>query len=865
MNIAKKSFLALAVSASLNATAHAELFISEYVEGSANNKAIEITNRSDQAVNLDDWAIKLANNGNTNYSKSVSLSDVLESGKSLEPGKSLVVAYTKANEPLKGLANSLSSQLNFNGNDVVALTHNEKVVDSLGKLGSNEYFGRDKTLRRKLGTTGREDITSDFDPSVDWESSTKDTFSGLGCDGLAACSDPEPKPVFSCGDENRTPIYEVQGDGASSPLVPAGKYESVEDYYVEGVVTAVTTGLYKGFWLQDPQGDNNDATSDGIFVLSKSVEGLTAGSLVCAAGKVKEFYGFTQLDAKDTQWEFLGDATLPSLTPIRVLENESLTDALERYEGMLVKLDTDSDLVVTRNFGFDYDSKRNNMVLSYQKPLVKPTQLHPAGSLGTDMLAKSNAENRLYVESDQKAPNGKIPYFPELDAEQGYIRIFDRVENLEGVLGFSFREFRLVPTNSVSPADFVHQKDRTDAPTVVDGSNLKVASFNVLNYFTSHSDIGGDLNPMCKDQADADASRGCNRGAKRADEFAMQRDKIVNAMLAIDADILGLMEVENNGFGDKGALADLVNTLNSRIADSDKHYAMVTPETADLKDGKFLGSDAIMVAFIYRPAKVSLAGAASVVRMPEQHIEGENPKGETAQHDKYQRDSLLQTFNMPGEQTLSIVVNHLKSKGSGCYEDWVAGEFESDPADLQGRCNEFRVSATETLGKALQDLSGDVLALGDFNAYAQEDPMRVLTNYDATNEERKIVTAAGTSIQGKVMDEVAREVGDGFGYTNLATAFAGEEAFSYSFDGELGSLDHALGNNSLKEKVVAVEDWHINSVESTLFEYPSRYTGDLVKSDNAFSSSDHDPVIISLNYESDDGNDDGNDDGSDDG
>ncbi|WP_235869354.1 hypothetical protein [Veronia nyctiphanis] len=74
------------------------------------------------------------------------------------------------------------------------------------------------------------------------------------------------------------------------------------------------------------------------------------------------------------------------------------------------------------------------------------------------------------------------------------------MENIEGVVGFSFGEFRLVATNEISASDLVHQKDRTDAPVTVDGSNLKVASFNVLNYFTSATEIGGDLNPTCKDQ-----------------------------------------------------------------------------------------------------------------------------------------------------------------------------------------------------------------------------------------------------------------------------------------------------------------------------------------------------------------------------
>nr|WP_269808547.1 hypothetical protein [Enterovibrio nigricans] len=223
--------------------------------------------------------------------------------------------------------------------------------------------------------------------------------------------------------------------------------------------------------------------------------------------------------------------------------------------------------------------------------------------------------------------------------------------------------------------------------------------------------------------------------------------------------------------------------------------------------------------------------------------------GETRQLDKFQRDSLLQSFWVMGDQKLSVAVSHFKSKGSGCYEDWIAGEFDDDPADLQGRCNAFRVSAAETLGKALENIDGDIIALGDFNAYGQEDPMRVMTNYDTDTAVRKIVSAAGTSIAGVTLDEMAREVDDGFAYVNLATYALGEEAFSYTFDGELGSLDHAVGNDSVVEKVVGVEDWHINAVESTLFQYSGRFTGDLVKSTNPYSSSDHDPVIVSLKYE----------------
>lgn len=823
--------------------ASADVIITEYVEGLSNNKAIELTNTGPASVSLDSLSLKIAFNGDTTFSRSIPLSG------SLGASESYVVANSNADGEITGVSRQTSGSLTFNGNDVVALVDdNEKVLDSLGQLGNSSNYGKDVTLRRRDGSTGRTDPTSAFDAAVAWQPFSQDTFDGLGCDGVDAC-DSGGGSTFSCDGETLTPTYAIQGSGDRSPLVPEGRFEAPGTYYVEGVVTAVTESLYKGFWLQDANGDGDKTTSDGLFIYTGDApQGIEPGMQVCVAGTVKEYFNQTQLDASDKQWEVLDTLGELPATALVVEDGETLDDALERHEGMKVRLTRESDLVVTRNFGFDFDAFRNNMVLSHEAPNVKPTQLYMAGSGDAVALAAANDANQLVIESDRKAPDGVVPYFPGLDAEQGYIRIGDTVTNLEGVIGYSFHDYRLVATNALVASDFVREQDRTAAPKVFEGTNLKVASFNVLNYFTSASAIGGDLNVTCDDQADADASNGCNRGAKDAAEFALQQAKIVNALTAIDADIVGLMEVENNGFGDNGALANLVAELNAQFADSADHYAYVIPAEADLTEGAFLGSDAIQVALIYRPARVELKGDARVIRMPEQHISGENPQGEIRQLDKFQRDSLMQTFSLNHGETLSVAVSHFKSKGSGCYEDWVAGEFDDDPADLQGRCNAFRVSAAETLGNALADVKGDVIALGDFNAYAKEDPIRLLTDYDADTAKRKIVTAAGTSVAGVTLDETAREVGDGFGYINLASEVLGDEAFSYTFDGELGSLDHALGNASVLKKVTGIEDWHINSVESSLFEYPSRFTGDLVKSTNPYSSSDHDPVIVSLRY-----------------
>ncbi|WP_153916321.1 ExeM/NucH family extracellular endonuclease [Shewanella sp. TC10] len=648
---------------------------------------------------------------------------------------------------------------------------------------------------------------------------------------------------FSCEGEVLTPIYTIQGDGASSPFVPDDVYESTEEYVTKGIVTARAESLYKGFFIQDAKGDGLASTSDGIFVHwgESAPDDIQPGVEVCVKGKVKEYYGFTQIDLKNDQKVDIGKMVgeLPA-TPIHVEMGETLAQALERVEGMKVVLDIDSDMKVTRTFSFDNSTYRNNMVLSHQAPLMKATQVHQPLSAEAIALNDANLLNQLFIDTDIKAPAGVVPYFPGFNAETGYIRINDQVINLEGVIGYSDDQYRLLPINELTSKDFIRKNDRQKAPAIANLGDIRVSSFNVLNFF--NSEFGGDKNPL-----------GHNRGATIEAEMLLQRAKIVNAMVAMNADIIGLMEVENNGFGKLSAIQNLLNALNAKLP-KEQAYQFVELAAADKAKGKFVGNDAISVGLFYRPAVVSLDGKAQMIITPEQHakagavtrmnggVEELSPA-----YDKYQRHSLMQTFWV-NEQKLTIVVNHLKSKGSGCLEDWISFNEDSEPADLQGKCNAFRVSAAQVIGEAVKGLDGDVLVMGDLNAYGKEDPLAVLTDYDSATTERVIRTASWTTLDGVAHQTQGSTIDKGYGLINLSTQAHGPETYSYSYNGELGNLDHALGNSSLAKRVVAVEDWHINAVESNLFEYSSKYTGELAKSENAFSSSDHDPVIIALEY-----------------
>ncbi len=832
----RHSLVALAVGLALAGQAHAQLLITEYLEGSGNNKAVELSNLGSDAVDLSQYRLALYANGKP-ISESPTNSLALQG--TLAPGATLVLANPSASSEILAKANQTSGNLVFNGDDALVLYRGSEIIDSFGQVGvdpgtawvSGNVSTLDMTLRRKATVTiGRTDATAPFDPAQEYVAAPKDDASGLGCSGDGPCDGTQP-PAFVCPVDQLVPVPAIQGPGSSSPLVPAGKFESEQAYATRGVVTQVVSGLYKGFFIQDEQGDGDPATSDGLFVYTtKANAAVVPGAEVCVSGKVKEYFNQTQINADELvvtrpQW------AIPAAVDLLPVAGESLSQLLERHEGMQVRLVPGSSLVVTRNFSFDYDGKRNNLVLAYGAPLIKSTQKFAAMSQEASDWALRNQQNQLVVETDAKAPDGVLPWFPGFNAEDGYLRIGDKLNGLEGALGYSYNLFRLVASNRIDASQIDHSGwDRVETPELAEAGDLRVASFNVLNFFTTV--VGGDANPT-----------GSNRGALTVAEFELQRTKIVSAITRLNADVVGLMEIENNGYGDNSAIANLVAALNAAQPDEADHYRWIASP-----DGKPIGTDAITVGLIYRPASVSPQGAASLIALPVQQAEAVDASGKPVTINQGMRESLVQRFSSPkGDAPLTLVVNHLKSKGSACFEDY-PDYATADPLDGQGHCNALRVSAAKVLGEQLKELAGDLLLIGDMNAYGMEDPIRVLTDYDPAAQARQIMSASFTTLAGQPFEESGSALGKGYGFVNLNTRFHGTDTYSYSYEGELGNLDHALANPSLAAKVIGIEDWHINSAESNFFEYGSKYSGQLAKSEGPFSASDHDPVLVAIQY-----------------
>jgi predicted extracellular nuclease len=564
-----------------------------------------------------------------------------------------------------------------------------------------------------------------------------------------------------------TRIFDIQGDGASSPL--AGNTVTTE-----GVVTAVFPNL-SGYYLQDESGDGNVLTSDGIFVYAPG-NTVSIGQKLRLTATVKEYYTLTELTSPSNVQVL---ASGIAIAPTDIVLPEAVEGDLERYEGMLVRIIT--PLTVSQNY---FQGRYGQVTLAAEGRLEIPSNRHIPGSPEALAQADENARRRIVLDDGSSSQNpNPIPFI----GSDNTLRAGDSVLNLTGVIDYGLinssntSDYKLNPT---VPPVFSRDNPRSAAPAAV-GGNLKVASFNVLNYFTTFTDgktAGGQSGQGCT--LDGASSAANCRGADNAAEFARQQAKIVAALKAINADVVGLMEIQNNG---TVAVQNLVNALNAAYGSN--VYAVV----GNLNGST--GSDAIRVAMIYKPSAVTPVGAARSDNDP-----------------IHNRPPLAQTFQAGNGEKLSVIVNHFKSKGcSG------ASGADTDQGDGQSCFNARRVQQAQALLGFIDSIKtqsgdSDVLVIGDLNAYGMENPITTLTS-------------------GGLSNLIARHIA---------------EPYSYTFDGERGYIDHALASVSLGEQVSGVSEWHINTDEPSVLDYNTEFKPQDLYSATPYRASDHDPVIVGI-------------------
>jgi hypothetical protein len=366
--------------------------------------------------------------------------------------------------------------------------------------------------------------------------------------------------------------------------------------------------------------------------------------------------------------------------------------------------------------------------------------------------------------------------------------------------------FRVRPINALGGSvSFTAANPRpTAAPEV--GGSIRVAGMNLLNYFNTFD--GASSSPPWACTAGVGGPLLDCRGADDAGEFARQWPKTVAAIVELDADVIGLNEIENDGYGPASAIADLVDRLNAATAPGTYAFIDVDAGTGQVNA---LGTDAIKVALIYQPGVVTPVGQTAALNT-DAFVNG-------GDDDPRSRPSLAQAFEVNASGARFIVdANHLKSKGSACEV--------ADAGDGQGNCNEVRTAAAEALVDWLATdptLTGDpdILLVGDYNSYAMEDPI------------------------------VAIEAG---GFTNLVDDLLGDDAYSYVFDGQWAYLDYAFASQSLRSQVTGVADYHLNADEPSVLDYQDDFksVSQLVSlyAPDEFRMSDHDPVVVGLELES---------------
>ncbi|MFJ6197372.1 ExeM/NucH family extracellular endonuclease [Micromonospora sp. NPDC092111] len=603
-----------------------------------------------------------------------------------------------------------------------------------------------------------------------WNPPAPHTF---GVRNVASDPGPDPEPAPGCTVTVDRSIAEVQGTGSATPL-------SGTRVTVEGVVTADhRTGGYNGVYVQSVGSGGDRAVaagtaSDGIFVFlttnSANHPAVAVGDRVRVSGTASEFNGLTQLNiaAKGDVQVCEHSVTLPAPVPVSLPMGDDVRESVESMLVAPVGQFTVSDVYNTNRYG-------EVVLAAGDRPAPNVTDVARPGSAAATQVAAANKAGRILVDDGRTTNLATAGLLPPYLSKDNPLRVGDSVEAFgPAVLSYGFSEWRLQPTAPVSAdttvgrTTFKATNPRTAGPVNV-GGDVRVASFNVLNYFVH---FGGDA-----------------RGAADEAGLAKQEAKIVAAISALGADVVALEEIENSVRFDANdpqqALKRLVNALNAKDGAGTWDYVRTPAELPGPAQQDF-----ITTAIIFKPAKVQPKG-------PGRSVNDESVWSNA-------REPIAQAFTA-GKISFVVVANHLKSKSG------VGTGDNADTGDGQGNWNGDRIRQAKALTAFVDQVKADsgtddVLLLGDFNAYTQEDPMQVL--------------------YGKQY----RDLND----TGKAT---------YVFGGESGSLDHALASPSLASRVTGVDVWQINAVESFAFQYDGLAP---FYAPNPYRASDHNPLVVGI-------------------
>jgi len=595
-------------------------------------------------------------------------------------------------------------------------------------------------------------------------------------------------------------ISEIQGAGHTSPFV--GQTTTAEG----AIVTAVVDN---GFYIQDPNGDGDSSTSEGLFIFLNAQPEVSVGDEVNVTGEVSEFQPGPE-DARNlTQTQI----AFPENVEVISTGNDLPEPVIIGEDGRIPpseNIDDDgfSEFNPTEA-GIDFFESLEGMLVTAQDAVA----VAPTNRFGEIFTVVDNGANATGI-SDRGtlniSPDDFNPEKVQIDFESDLLPEFDFPEvnvgaqlgNVTGVVGYDFGNFQIFPTEAftVTPSEI-----EAETTTIEAGEEqLTVAAYNVLN-----------LDPNDED-GDTDVADG---------RFTRIAEQIVNNLNT--PDIIGLQEIQDNDgsvVSDVASAAETLQLLVDEIAEAGgPTYEFIdTPglipafedENGDIvrPTGGQPGGN-IRNAFLYNSERVDLVeGSVEPLTDPEDQLN--NPDNPFFGG----RIPLSATFELNGE-AVTVISNHLSSKGGSSailgldqpFEELQNGALkdlpqetldELDPADrfVNGSFNEREVQA-EAVKAYVDGLDTDnVIALGDFNEFEFVD----------------------------ILDNIL-----GSSLTNLVETLPPEEIYSFIFQGNSQQLDHIFTSDALAENA----EFDIVHVNSEFAETAER-------------ASDHEPLVASVNLSS---------------
>jgi uncharacterized protein len=802
----------------------ADLFVSEYVEGSGNNRAVELYNGSGSPVSLNDgsYVVQLFSNGSSTPSVTISLSGTVAND------SAFVLANSQAAQALLDLANQVNGGLSFTGNDAVVLRKGGSsgtILDVIGQIGNDPGSAgwgtdptntTDNTLRRKPDVTaGDPDGSDSFDPVVQWDGFASDTFSGLGVHVVNCGPTSTPTMTVTGTPPSATPtrsqtitrtptitptsqatitIAQIQGSGTMSPF--AGQIVTTT-----GVVTARKSN---GFFIQMPDpGDGDPSTSDGVLVFTSTTPPSSAavGNRVQVRGTVSEFRPSADL-ASPPETEIvsptvtqLGTSPLPSPVTLTAADTDpnGPIEQLERYEGMRVHVDqlsvvgptgasiTESSATAVSDgvfFGVIPGIARpfREAGIEAPEPIPPPTTPAPCCVPRFD----GNPE-RLRVDSNGQT--GTIAINVTTGAT---------VSNFTGVLDYGFRTYTILPDPSPVPG-VTGNRSFTPVPTP-SADELTVGAFNLERFFDNVDDP--------------------NTGEPVLTTTAFN-NRLNKASLAIrnvlhTPDVLGVEEVEN---------LSTLQTLANKISSDAIGAGQTDPQyQARLLEGNDVGG--IDVGFLVK-SSVSILNITQENKT-ETYVNPNNGQSELLNDRPPLR--LNASVPIPGGGTyfFTVIVVHQRSLG-GVSSDVL------DPNDLTGRrVRAKRRAQAESLARLVQarqaaDPNEQILVEGDYNAFQVND------GYVDVLGTVRGQPADPNSVVDSSPDLVSPDLTDLVDLVSPA-----DQKYSYSFGGNAQVLDHIVVTQSLLPRISQM--------------HHARLDADFAEVDYADPSrperlSDHDPPV----------------------